>query len=141
MPPGEVLLVAGRELDAAVAEKVMGWSDVRPYEGDSPPSAIDGMTAFVPDPLGGNCWGRRYVPKFSADIGSAWQVVERLKALGFWVSIEAPGGAGSEDDYPEVSLYRDFWMQDQATAIVKAATVPLAICCAALAVCGGKVVA
>lgn len=48
-----------RELDALVAEKVMGkkWSGAR--------------------------WGRGALPHYSTDIAAAWQVVEKLQADGF----------------------------------------------------------
>ncbi|SDJ62085.1 BC1872 family protein [Paenibacillus naphthalenovorans] len=59
---------SGRELDALVAEKVMGWN-----------------VKFMGDIL----WGWMYseternrwynVPKFSADISAAWKAVEKMK--------------------------------------------------------------
>lgn len=52
---------AGRELDALIAEKVMGIPE------DSPQMEFDGP------------------PAYSTDIASAWQVVEKLQAFNpFW---------------------------------------------------------
>jgi len=67
---------AGRELDALVAEKVMGWRDVTDrrhndgkwtglYDVDDSHSVIDDL------------------PYYSIDISAAWQVVSRMRALGY----------------------------------------------------------
>jgi hypothetical protein len=58
-------LPAGRELDALVAEKVMGWK-------------LLPIVHFVVTDIGEEV----PCPRFSADIAAAWQVVEKLAALG-----------------------------------------------------------
>lgn len=65
-----VTLTAGRELDALVAERVMGASVLR-HQGS------DGHDAYFD-------WGdhtRGYAPAYSTDIAAAWAVVEHLKQL------------------------------------------------------------
>ena len=62
---------AGRELDALVAEKVMGWT-------------WDGKTAW--SPTGSRLWMVRkdpywWLPYYSTDIAAAWEVVEKLVLL------------------------------------------------------------
>jgi hypothetical protein len=66
-------LKAGRELDALVAERVMGW---RPY----PTPAYDGYRwpEWWEDPQTGN---RRLGWHPSTDIAAAWTVLERLQVL------------------------------------------------------------
>jgi hypothetical protein len=106
--------VAGRELDAEVAEKVMG----RPVG-----EWLEGI--YYQD-------GRRgRIPRFSTDIAAAWQVVEKLAAdtpawphHGYFVSIHNSTGLGRWE------------ARIGATAIAHAHTAPLAICLAALAACG-----
>jgi hypothetical protein len=63
-------LVAGRELDARVAEKVMGWEPRGPHP-------IHGTPVFAT--------GRNdtFAPHFSTDIAAAWQAAEKLKAASW----------------------------------------------------------
>jgi Phage ABA sandwich domain len=70
-------LAAGRELDALVAEKVMGWE---PYH--------DGAWLTgeqLPDWGGPQIVGRTWSP--STDITAAWQVVEKLNAQRYDIAI------------------------------------------------------
>ena len=102
---------AGRELDAQVAEKVMGWRHVR--------------ETGPPDDLYGQEPGRSgtvyIVPHYSTDIGAAWAVVERLRDIDCDLTIESAGNQW------HVSLL--------VGAIVGTAqAAPLAICRAALKV-------
>ena len=129
-------LSAGRELDRLVAEHVLGWTDFQ-YPTHLT-SAIDGLTAIAPDPTGGNCWGRRYVEQFSSRISSAWQVIDHLIQRGYWVEINLPGGKRSKGDLPEVTLYTDFWEQEEADVVEMGETLPLVICRAALLTSLGK---
>src|SRR5690606_32042031 len=64
--------LTGRDLDAAVAERVMGWKRGDPKYGDMP-WYPPGTGRY----LGG---GRLNLPKFSTDIAAAWEVVEHLAA-------------------------------------------------------------
>ena len=65
----KMALKAGRELDALVAEKVMGL----------PGAAVGGW--YNPNLLDGP-------PPYSTDIAAAWEVVEKLLELGWHVDIE-----------------------------------------------------
>src|SRR5690606_19328389 len=69
----EILALEDRELDAAVAERVMGWLG-RPkrFAGTPIMLAPVGEGKFTPTP----------VPAYSADIAAAWQVVERMREMG-----------------------------------------------------------
>lgn len=57
--------LTGRALDAAVAERVMGWTGVD--------KALDDWTGI----RDGNTWC--VVPPYSTDLAAAWEVVERLR--------------------------------------------------------------
>jgi len=63
-----------RELDAAVAERVMGWVIGEPVSGDP-----DGIP---PRPSGGHFNYPVPVPSYSTDISAAYQMEERIKELG-----------------------------------------------------------
>jgi hypothetical protein len=107
---------AGRELDALIAEKVMGYVPPRP-----------GTVGYDMKDL-----PRNRVPHYSTDIAAAWQVVEKLNllskmkdgclyfdpSLNKWVISEWSGG-------------REF-----AEGSVEADTAPHAICLAALKAIG-----
>jgi hypothetical protein len=73
--------VTDRELDEAVAVKVMGW-EVSPVVEGSP---YHGGSYVRQGPM----WHRLFNP--STDIAEAWRVVERMRELGFWVSVEFDG--------------------------------------------------
>lgn len=109
---------AGRELDALVAEKVMGhkvkWGRSRFYP-------LDYDTPFFDEqPL------KRSIPNYSTDIAAAWEVVEKLKEQ------TAP-----ERDI-EIGCYSFYRVSivDAATeaeiAVMENDSAPLAICLAAL---------
>lgn len=107
-------LPAGRELDAAVAERVMGWGYAQIH------SADDGY--------------RRSLPAFSTDIAAAWSVVERMASFGYafdarydrepWV------GQQARVVFSAVNAASEDWSGD--TAQGEAETLPLAICHASL---------
>ena len=108
---------AGRELDALVAAKVLGWEWIDAM--DMWYDMSDSHTLLAPDEL----------PEFSTDIAAAWHVVEHLdKAHNTWINqlwkegMEGWGlilatGTGYSISYHQVHLIE---------------TVPLAICLAAL---------
>lgn len=61
---------AGRELDALVAEKVMG---------------VETMQKLYPSMMAkGGAW----LPHFSTDIAAAWEVVEKMRREGYIFDIE-----------------------------------------------------
>lgn len=119
-----------RELDAQVAEKVMGWRK-------------DGamwVTAEGRTPDGWDYASREVLPNFTESISWAWQVVEKMwprmpktswgiyrfqlnrRDSGEWVCEFAPDAEGD-------------W---RSHAVGKADTAPKAICLAALAAVEGK---
>lgn len=112
-------LPAGKELDALVAEHVMGWLDIwfcphTPHCFHGRKSAHHNDTNYQ-------------VPKYSSDIAAAWEVVEHLRRqLSGFVLCDSCGGepwtAGFVDG-PDGS---------------EAETVSLAICRAALNACWGN---
>lgn len=102
-------LKPGRELDALIAEKVMGWK---------PPEFIDGVSLE-----------RRWkndrgefdsLPRYSTDIAAAWEVVEKI---GLIIGKNGP-----------VWDAQDLW--DLPVYFASADTAPHAICLAALKAVG-----
>ena len=107
--------VAGPEMDAAVAEHVMGWI----YH---PPSAdTEGIAWWeVPegDPTRDGFGSADWPPRYSTDIADAWLVVERM---------------GTEVKLRRVSDHMYYVRFGAHTGAVPGAdTAPLAICIAAL---------
>ena len=116
---------AGRELDALVAEKVMGfyWRDVNEHQRALCPPGIDDFFEIL--------WGEdldKYVPDYSTDITAAWLVVEKhphyfiLSRTNDW---RGPGMLGD----PKKWVCR-FYAPERFKVV--ADTAPLAICRAAL---------
>ena len=113
---------AGRELDALVAEKVMGWTR-------------DDRGAWVPPgcrPLRNGYYTER-PGCYSTDIAAAWRVVEAMRVAGWYTKVE-DGHDGPPSENPRgwhcrVSRAYD-WFEGWAD------TAPLAICRAALAAVG-----
>ena len=117
MTKDEILnMEAGREMDALIAEKVMGW-DVHPHR-----------THYI------NRDAKNEHPYFvicgdfepSTDIAAAWQVVEKMSSRKDW------------DEHP-VCIVRNYAFKDMWTVELRdydfdatAETAPLAICRAAL---------
>ena len=60
---------AGRELDAMVAEKVMGWNIINKHMGSPPKETWDEDTVVCIAPI----------PHYSTDIAAAWKVVEKMQ--------------------------------------------------------------
>lgn len=131
-------LLAGRELDALIAEKVMGWKRI-----PVPPDAnghFAGEALMQTDPPPNFRWNPlgkipfdTWVPHFSTDIAAAWQVVEKLVAEGYCPAL-------LYDDEGHWGLFFDGVSQAEAqpesyvvfTTPAWADTAPLAICLAAL---------
>lgn len=109
---------AGRELDALVAEKVMGWT-YRTFP--------DGACPLVKH------WycGEQYMlmKSFSTSITDAWQVVEKLNNLwqGHWSLVRVDG---------EWAIYENPYDIEGYPPTAQAMTAPLAICLAALKAVG-----
>lgn len=114
---------AGREMDALVAEKVMGWilSPAKWLVRDRKAIAIPG------NPIGPKTWedlDAPGLPRYSTDIAAAWQVVEKLFAIGSFFSVESPNnGVGWSCGITRGRDTIEYILADSA---------PLAICRAAL---------
>lgn len=142
---------AGRELDAEVAEKVMGWTgigqwscEIVPDDDDwfgVPPGAIE---KFKSNELTKTCWP---IPNYSTDIAAAWLVFEKLSQSELTCSTGDPNDGGSHISYvkshptkaasvvyPVVERFGcQFWSADGSMiGFAEADTAPLAICLAAL---------
>lgn len=101
---------AGRELDALIAEKVMGWHMAKKPAGEGWP----------PSRYWQSIEARERPPRYSENISAAWQVVEHMERTRpnefmLWAEV---GQWGAEFDN-DLSRF--------------AQTAPLAICLAALA--------
>jgi hypothetical protein len=107
-------MTSGRELDALVAEKVMGWAltskDTRDLQGWPPP----GNTTPID------------VPEYSTDIAAAWEVVEKLDKYYFQVNREIK----NMDSMEYTVVIPGIFNKERIT--VSANTAPHAICLAAL---------
>ena len=140
-------LEAGRELDALVAEKVMGWTWC------AGPRPFDGMIMrwlFAPGKeklslaKGNEPMGSLSMPHYSTDVAAAWEVVERLvddghcpglifDDNGHWAlplegTQNCPMGPGPQDIATSFFIEADMWAE----------TAPLAICRAALRLYNGR---
>jgi len=117
---------AGRELDALVAEKVMGWTVCRDASCGGCEATVllmeDGWRVRAPLDQGGWPLGW-WTP--STDIAAAWEVVEKLRVLGFNVSVSCAHGMRTWD-------VRGWKADNTGRFIAHAETAPLAICLAAL---------
>lgn len=129
---------AGRELDALIAEKVMGftWHDGwKSFKGPHLVSPGGFMAGWRMEDGGvmGHLDGvtrNPELPFYSTDIAAAWQVVEKLVAERFFpeVNYRGRGEWGCKVDRLTVD---DSW-NDKPTPHEIANTAPLAICLAAL---------
>lgn len=129
---------AGRELDALIAEKVMGLhSWVRRNE-DDPGCSICGK---------GENTGHRSYPYYSTDIAAAWEVLDKFTTN--YSKSSDPDGYGIKlehrtENTGEMWLVTGVWTtsgppyedMDDEKFTVEAATAPLAICLAALKAVG-----
>lgn len=124
---------AGRELDALVAEKVMGWkwceNDIG-KESLQPPSEEYAFLSpnhpvFWADEKGYT----KIMPHYSTNIADAWKVVEKMRE-NFWVQVDVGDIIlCSMGEYGFVC----------STIQAEAETAPLAICLAALKAMGVEV--
>ena len=131
-------LAAGPELDALVAEKVMGfqwrwkiggWINP-PCAFLSPPDETKGEVVHDAATLSAmEARHTCYVPSYSTSIAAAWELVKKMLANGHLF--------GLSHDYP---AHDDKWVASFSADgdLDVADTAPLAICLAALAVKGAK---
>jgi hypothetical protein len=140
---------AGRELDALVAEKVMGWSALEfvkhsgPLNMDFPERHLIApgrdrvphvsQETFPDGKTIGPVPGR--VPHYSTDIAAAWEVVEKVAAWSFEV-IRREHDPGKilwlASIYPRAEKYADRWDSSKGTLFIEGKSAPHAICLAAL---------
>jgi hypothetical protein len=128
-------MIAGRELDKMVAEKVMGnlTSDEPVWQRTY--NLPDGLCETTRDRV-----LRRTLPNYSTDIAAAWEVVNRIHADTKLVfQLAAP-----QQDYVNEKWRANFnkkWWLDESPYYyeVDADTAPLAICLAALKAKGVRV--
>ena len=119
-------LKAGRELDALVAEKVMGWKECTVEAGITGQAALGSIGAWYWIDEGGRKMIEGYVKPYSKNIAAAWEVVEKLLESGESVAVrqgQIPSG-----------MIRQCCIGFREG--VEAETVPLAICRAALVAVG-----
>lgn len=148
-------MAAGRELDALVAERVMGWvwaqddpaaysTMFRPgHRYIVPPDVFEFSRGTLPAdtalPLAKEWYGN--VPRYSTDLAAAWLVVEHLKRKdrrgheNFWLAwdnygTEVPQGPAQWVEPQELAWICSF--DRNAGQWATADTAPLAICRAAL---------
>ena len=129
---------AGREMDALVAEFVMGWL---PNPGPAKNSPIQGFFRkgkkhlewlFMED-IDSMLPKDKIVPHFSIDIAAAWEVVEGLKYN--WNLCRDVGKCGSDYETAGDMTYRFIYTAPgMPMEGITAGTAPLAICRAALLV-------
>lgn len=112
---------AGRKLDALIAERLMGYTDVH----------FNGPTDRLANLWYGHAPGEEWhsePPEYSTDMAEAWKVVERLVALGYWISLSHNGNTHAAAwDFRIVDRKNE---RDRHITISE--TAPLAICCTAL---------
>lgn len=130
---------AGRELDALVAEKVMGCR-VQHWSGyNSPGTYRCGCGVVCAYPHGvkdreGQLDGD--LAYYSTDIAAAWEVVEKLRERGLHLDINNRQACDGVDDMGG-AWWAEFASADYAVGgQAFADTAPLAICRAALAAVG-----
>jgi hypothetical protein len=116
---------AGKELDALVAEKVMGWTGIKHDH------AAGGHIVFTTGtPEGRSRPSHHPVPSYSTAIMYAWQVVEKMGERGYWFDIHDTytGTRAVAFMQKEDGEQLAGWIAGHANDV----SVPLAICLAAL---------
>lgn len=133
---------AGRDLDALVAEKVMGWTKtVSADHTNSPIQVLREMGIFYQwTDTTGKVVGLD-IPPYSTDIAAAWQAVDKLRSLGWYLWLE-------DAQFKDVQYTASFILAEPMTeeypwrsppikqSLNDASTAPHAICCAALRAVG-----
>lgn len=117
---------AGRELDALIAEKVMGLHRRGEYWLSS-----DDHEVYVADTVPAD--REDFLPDYSTDIAAAWLVVEKLEALQFAVSLTTDYDIVSNRMLRQVRVLKPL-LADVICPVYKLDQTPLSICLAALKV-------
>lgn len=113
----------GRELDALIAEKVMGWRYYK-ERGSS-------IYQLIP-PNGEISHIDNSPPHYSTRISAAWEVVERFKKMGWVVTIESDAEMKDESPYFVSINPRYSGNENYLTVTASKYDAPHAICLAAL---------
>lgn len=120
-------LPAGRLIDGLVAIEVMGWTRDTFVETEGWNSGVQAYSPWYPAGEKLTLQNMRHAFTPSTDIKQAWEVVERLRALGHYANVNVRR---------EVVWCRIENCDGDELVAVKVDTAPLAICRAALmAVC------
>jgi len=106
----------GRELDALVAEKVMGWKQVEEF------AEMFDREGFL---LGTTTWrddegDPAFLPEYSTDISATWEVIEKFEGYKIWKS-------PFSDSFYEVIL-----LTKSSSYIARGTSFPEVVCKAAL---------
>jgi hypothetical protein len=130
----------GRELDALIAEKVMGWTDIEEDESD-PNTRYSWNEAFIGlDPTAPGCF--RSIPCYSTDMAAAWEVLEKMQAQGYRWCLLIRDELKSDTrilPYAEFLHYGKYAPGKVDTCVfAEDESMPLAICLAALRAVGGQ---
>lgn len=133
---GESKMNAGPDLDALIAEKIFGWSEIQSvkaihgnqYQGYDPNDVPSQFTGYRP---------KRVVPQYSTDIAAAWKVVEKLNLFEeYSLSKSIVGQFPGENGKWKIETYELDSMGSLGEmshfTFAEAETAPLAICLAAL---------
>lgn len=118
---------AGREMDILIAERVMGW------EMETDQAKLKRLSQFVAHPLERTWWRspqgvwHREPPRYSSDIGSAWQVVatmiQKANALFLFQNSGETKAAFGDPDAADNGYMKG---KDAAEVICKAALAAIA---------------
>jgi hypothetical protein len=106
MTRDEILnMPAGREMDALVAEKVMGWKDVimgrDDYGGEPVPREYNPRPEYQDEYV-----IFKHVLNYSTDIAAAWQVVEKVDLMIIPIAVYSSAAAWDE---PKILPIKTWW--------------------------------
>ena len=120
---------AGRELDAEIAENVMGWTDVE-WGGAFLWGAFPGLVEAEGEGV------TTFVPHYSTEIVHAWLVVEAMRAKGWDCEMQVLTDGFTATFRP----YTDYLAPKHRAAVdPRQGGMPLAICLAALQAVSGEI--
>ncbi len=107
-----------RELDARVAENIMGWTEINPSVSGR------GQKYFGMSP---GCYTPKQIPHYSSDISAAWNVIQSQK----WESWSMRWDAEEKMYYCQIQHHGNKFIGFAETA-------PEAVCVAALTATGNQ---
>lgn len=114
---------ASRELDALVAEKVMGWTPRGPHP-------IFASRVFATG------HSDTFAPYFSSDVLAAWQVVQKMRELGWWMRLQSPFESDDSTWNAGFTAHSCTGWNGRPDHSGQGDTAPLAICLASLKALG-----